>query len=68
MLWNGRESFSVVISIFDNFGEGGFMGGACSFDGAEASFKILIELPVADDIFFTNGAFMLKHNCYYMNK
>lgn len=68
MLCGLAVPFEMSIFVFSDFGEGRLVVGSLILDGTDASLDLLIHEPLADHILFAEGTFVLKHNCYYMNK
>ena len=57
----------MIILVFYDFGEGGLREEGVIFDGADASFGLLVDDSEVVDVLLVEWAFILEHDCYYMN-
>ena len=57
----------MIILVFYDFGEGGLREEGVIFDGADASFGLLVDYSEVVDVLLIEWAFILEHDCYYMN-
>ena len=56
-----------MILVFYDFREGGLIEEGVIFDRTNASFGLFVDHSVVVDILFVEWAFILEHDCYYMN-